>query len=182
MNKGKILPLVYYPDKRLRQICEPAELGDLKDNFDILDASLKEYQGLGLAAPQLGIMKAMFVVDHDYIVNRYYKNDPNKPALLGKFLYIANPEIIEKSSELQEIDDGCLSLPGAFSITKRHQKIKIKYLGYDGEEQVLEAYGMLAACIQHEFDHTIGKLFIDYLSPLKREFVLKKVQKYLSRL
>jgi peptide deformylase len=183
MSEAKALPLVYYPDKRLRQISEQAKPEELKHIFDQLIATCRKHQSLGVAAVQVGIMKAMFVVDHDYIVQRYFADQPNKPKLLNKLLCIANPVFLEKSSEMQEIDDGCLSLPGrAFAKTHRAARIKIKYLDYDGQEQILEAEGLLAGCIQHEYDHTIGKLFIDYLSPLKREMVIKKVEKYLKQL
>jgi peptide deformylase len=184
MIDNNILELVIYPDERLRQISEQVIKVDdeIRRNFDQLAAGVKHYKGIGLAGVQIGIMKDIFVVDHDYIVENYDKDIEPRRELIGGLLYMANAEIIEKSDELYEVDDGCLSIPGVWAKVKRSKSIKVKYLGYDGKEQIMEAYGLLAFCIQHEHDHTKGRLFIDYLSTLKRQMTIKKMEKYLKHL
>lgn len=184
MVTDNILELVVYPDVRLRQVAERVHGVDdeIRRNFDQLAVGMKHYQGIGLAGVQLGIMKNIFVVDHDYIVANYDKDLETGRQPMNALLYMANAEIIEKSDELYEVDDGCLSLPGVWAKVRRSKSIKVKYLDYNGKEQLMEAHGLLAFCIQHEYDHTQGRLFIDYFSPLRRQFLIKKMEKYIKHL
>jgi peptide deformylase len=181
---NNILELVIYPDKRLKQVSERVSGVDeeIRKNFDQLTAGMKHYRGIGLAGVQVGIMKDIFVVDHDYIIENHDKDLEPRRQPMGKLLCMANAEIIEKSDELFEVEDGCLSIPGVWAKLKRPKSIKVKYLDYDGKEQLMEAHGLLAFCIQHEHDHTQGRLFIDYFSPLKRQMLVKKMEKYLKHL
>lgn len=173
--------VVLYPDARLRQVSAnvPSVDSAIRADFDLLAKCLVKLQGLGLAGVQIGIMKKLFVVDQAYVFQR-----SNNPAIkpTGKLLYFANAEIIEKSNEMIQLPDGCISIPSVFSKTSRHANITVKYLDYDNKEQILEADGLLGFCIQHEIDHTNGKLFFDLLSTFKRKLLLDQYAKYLKRL
>ncbi|MGD8812600.1 MAG: peptide deformylase, partial [Thioalkalispiraceae bacterium] len=118
--------------------------------------------GIGLAATQVNVHKRIIVID--------VSDEKNQPLVL------INPEILEKDGE-QEFDEGCLSVPGIYETVHRAQQIKIRALDRDGESFEMEANGLLAVCIQHEMDHLQGKLFVDYLSQLKRQRIRKKLQK-----
>jgi peptide deformylase len=121
--------------------------------------------GIGLAAIQIGVPKRVIVLD---ISKSEEKKNP---------LYFVNPEIISNSNTDASYEEGCLSVPGQFAEISRPDKCKIKFLNYAGEEKVLETEGLLATCIQHEMDHLEGILFIDYLSKLKKDMIVKKLSK-----
>ena len=180
-NKAKLsLPnIVVYPDVRLRQISAKVERVDdkIRADFDMLAKCMYHYNGLGIAGVQVGIMKKLFCVDQDYISR---KTGEATLAPVGEPLYFANAEIIEKSSELILMPDGCISVPNVFAKTQRHAKVIVKYLDYNNQEQVIHASGLLGFCIQHETDHTNGKLFFDLLSPLKRKLLLDQYAKILK--
>jgi peptide deformylase len=118
-----------------------------------------------LAAIQVGILKRIVVVDTS-------KDDENKNPL-----FLVNPEIIHKSKETSVYEEGCLSLPGQFAEIERPAECRVKYIDYEGKANNLEATGLLATCIQHEVDHLNGILFIDYLSKLKKDMIIKKLVK-----
>ena len=121
--------------------------------------------GIGLAAIQIGVPKRVIVID---ISKEDNKKEP---------MFFANPEITWKSKINTTYEEGCLSVPGQFAEIDRPDRCKVKYLNYDGKEQILNAEGLLATCIQHEIDHLEGILFIDYLSKLKRSMITKKLSK-----
>ena len=159
------LTILEYPDPRLRTKAAPvervgAELGQVIDDmFETMYAA----PGIGLAATQVDYHKRVVVMD--------VSEDRSKP------LVFINPEIIERSGAL-EIEEGCLSVPGVFDTpTVRSEKIRVRALGRDGKPFELEASGLLAICIQHELDHLDGKLFVDYLSELKRNRIRRKLEK-----
>jgi peptide deformylase len=159
------LTILEYPDPRLRTKAAPiervdAELGQVIDDmFETMYAA----PGIGLAATQVDYHKRLVVMD--------VSEDKTKPLVL------INPEIIERSGTL-EIEEGCLSVPGVFDTpTARSEKIRVRALGRDGKPFELEAEGLLAICVQHELDHLDGKLFVDYLSELKRNRIRKKLEK-----
>lgn len=175
-NKTNLRPLVLFPDKRL-MIKTPLVEKITKveqQEFNELDLAMHEYEGIGLAGPQIGIMKQMFVVNYDHIIAREQDSEA-KP--LGHALFMADLQILETSSEVQENNEGCLSLPGITAFVKRPSSIKVSYLDFDGERKTLQAKGLLAACILHENDHVNGKLILDYQSRLKREMLEKKILK-----
>ena len=120
--------------------------------------------GIGLAAVQIGILKRVIVID----LSKDEKKNP---------LFIVNPEIIFKSKELVSYEEGCLSIPNQFAEIKRPSSCKISFLDYNGEKKEMSAEGLLATCIQHEIDHLNGILFIDHLSKLKKDLILKKTKK-----
>lgn len=178
-NKLYLPNVVVYPDIRLRQLSAKVERVDdeIRADFNILAKCMYHYNGLGIAGVQVGIMKKLFCVDQDYIIRK--AGDPTL-APVGQPLYFANAEIIEKSPELILMPDGCISVPSVFSKTQRHAKITVKYLDYNDNEQILHASGLLGFCIQHEIDHTNGKLFFDLLSPLKKKLLLDQYAKILK--
>lgn len=175
----KLQPLVFYPDRRLMVKTDAVNgVGEQeRKEFNELELAMHEYDGIGLAGPQIGIMKQMFVVNHDHIVLR--RSESNRP-LLGHTLFMANTVIIERSEQTQENQEGCLSLPGIVADVTRSNYIKASYLDYHGEAKVIEADGLLAACILHEHDHTHGRLILDYQSRLKRNMLERRIAKTLK--
>lgn len=159
-----LLPILEFPDERLRTIAQPVEAVDdeIRSILDNMLETMYEAPGIGLAATQVNIHKRMIVIDVSE-----EKNDP---------LYLINPEII-KLEGIEEMDEGCLSVPGVYETVQRADKVTIKALGYDGKPFEMQADELLAVCIQHEIDHLDGKLFVDYLSPLKRNRIKKKLEK-----
>ena len=159
-----ILTILEFPDERLRKKAKPVETVDagtrrlIDDMFETMYAA----PGIGLAATQVNVQQRILVLD--------ISEEKNSPQAF------INPELIMKTGE-EESDEGCLSVPGVFEKVKRAEKIRVKALDRDGQPLELEADGLLAVCIQHEMDHLDGKLFVDYLSPLKRQLARKKVKK-----
>ena len=138
---------------------------DIRKLMDNMLETMYQAPGIGLAAPQVGILKKVIVIDLS-------KNDePKKP------LFIVNPKIIWKSEELSSREEGCLSIPGHFAEVVRPKKCKLQYLDYNGKKQEVEADDLLSTCIQHEVDHCDGVLFIDYLSKLKKDMIIKRLIK-----
>ena len=121
--------------------------------------------GIGLAAIQIGVPKNLVVID---LLTKEKKKDP---------MFFVNPKILKKSSKLSKYEEGCLSIPNLFAEVRRPSECEIEYLDYEGNKKSLKATGLLATCIQHEIDHLKGILFIDYLSKLKRDIILKKLSK-----
>lgn len=162
-----VLEILKEPDPILRKKSNEVSKVD-KDIRVLMDNMLETmYQapGIGLAAPQVGILKKVIVID-------LAKDDePKKP------LFIVNPKIIWKSDELSSREEGCLSIPGYFAEVVRPTKCKFQYLDYDGKQQEIEADDLLSTCIQHEVDHCDGVLFIDYLSKIKKDMIIKKLIK-----
>ena len=154
------------PDPFLRQ--KSSEVDKVDDEIrklmdDMLD-TMYEAPGIGLAAIQVGIPKRVIVID----ISKEEKKIP---------LYFVNPKIIVRSKNNSTYEEGCLSVPGQFAEIDRPDRCHINYLDYNGKQQELKAEGLLATCIQHEMDHLEGILFIDYLSKLKKSFIVKKLSK-----
>ena len=156
------------PNKLLRQISQPVEkVGELERELmnDMLE-TMYSAKGIGLAAIQIGVPKRIIVID--------LSKEENKKLPM----YFVNPLITEKNNEKTTYEEGCLSVPNQFAEIDRPSKCKVEYLDFDGNKQILQAEGLLATCIQHEIDHLEGILFIDYLSKLKKAFILKKLSKH----
>lgn len=179
-----IVPIRIIPDPVLRQKAEPVAVVDdavraLMD--DMLD-TMYDAPGIGLAAPQIGVLKRIVVLD---VSHREVEADPEtgeKPLSVDrKPLFIANPEIVWSSEETKTYDEGCLSIPDYYEEVERPARVRVRYLDRDGTEQMMEADGILAVCIQHEIDHLDGVLFIDHLSKLKRDRVTRKFAKQAKR-
>ena len=163
-----MLPVMEHPDTVLRQKCETVseitpEILKLLD--DMLETMYDE-EGIGLAAPQINVTKRIFVMD--------VEQKEGKP---GNPLKIINPEIITKSENLTVLDEGCLSLPGMRVDVARPDEVTLRYMDEKGDTQELHATDLMAKCIQHEIDHLNGILIFDYLSPLKRNMVLRRYSK-----
>lgn len=159
-----ILTILEFPDERLRKKAVMVQAVDIKIKKLVDDMLETMYQakGIGLAATQVNIHQRIVVID--------ISEEKDKP------LCLINPEIIEKEG-IEESEEGCLSVPGFFEKVKRAEKIKVKALDKEGKPFELEADDLLAVCIQHELDHLEGKLFVDYISSLKRERIKKKLDK-----
>ena len=159
--------IIIEPDPILRKKSESLYQVN-NDTRKLLDDMLKTMYaapGIGLAAVQIGILKRIIVID---ISKKEEKKNP---------IFLINPEIIFQSKETSTYEEGCLSLPGHFAEIERPAKCKIKYIDYYGKKAELEAEGLLSTCIQHEIDHLNGILFIDYLSKLKKDMIIKKLKK-----
>ena len=169
MSKRKI---VIEPEPILRQKSENLEKVDdeLRRLLDDMLETMYSAPGIGLAAVQIGILKRLVVID---ISKDKEKKNP---------LFLINPEIISKSKNTSIYEEGCLSLPGHFAEIERPAECQIKYIGYDGKKKEIKANGLLSTCIQHEIDHLDGILFIDYLSKLKKDMILKKLVKHKKEL
>ena len=159
--------IIIEPDPILRKKCEPLEKVDT-DTRKLMDDMLETMYaapGIGLAAVQIGILKRLVVID---ISRDEEKKNP---------IFLINPEIINQSKQISVYEEGCLSIPGQFAEIERPAECTLKYIDYNGKEKELKADGLLATCIQHEVDHLNGILFIDYLSKLKKDMIIKKLVK-----
>jgi peptide deformylase len=154
---------------------------DIQQLMDDMLETLYAAPGIGLAAIQVGIAKRVIVMDISRSRNDIGRDkddiNKNENKETKKPLYFVNPEIIWKSEDKFTYEEGCLSLPNQFAEIDRSKQCHIKYLDYNGHPQELRANGLLATCIQHEIDHLEGILFIDYLSKLKKEMIIKKLSK-----
>ena len=165
MSKRKI---VIEPDPILRKKSSLIENVDdqVRRLMDDMLLTMYEAPGIGLAAVQVGILKRVIVIDIS-------KDDQKK-----KPMFFVNPKITHKSKKTSVYEEGCLSLPGHFAEIERPSECHVNYIDYNGREKELKADGLLATCLQHEIDHLNGILFIDYLSKLKKDMIIKKLIKH----
>ncbi len=166
-NAMTIKPLIILPDPLLRQVSKPIERvdADLKRLADDMLETMYDAPGIGLAAIQIGVPRRMLVID----VSR--EGEEKQP------LVFVNPEVVASSDERSVYEEGCLSIPDYYAEVERPATVTVKYLDRDGKEQTVQADGLLATCLQHEIDHLNGVLFIDHISRLKRDMVIKKFTK-----
>ena len=164
MNKKILIE----PDPILRKKCEPLDKVDdsIRKLMNDMLETMYAAPGIGLAAIQIGVLKRLVVID---ISKENEKKNP---------LFFVNPEIVYKSNQTSVYEEGCLSLPGQFAEIERPSECTLNYIDYDGKKKELKAKGLLATCIQHEVDHLNGILFIDYLSKLKKDMIIKKLVKH----
>lgn len=160
-----ILNILEFPDPRLRTIAKPVDVvdDDLRALIDDMFETMYAAPGIGLAATQVNVHKRLVVID--------LSEDKSEP------LVFINPEFEYLTDQVEQYQEGCLSVPGFYENVDRPQKVRIKALGRDGQPFEMVAEGLLAVCIQHECDHLNGKLFVDYLSNLKRDRIRKKLEK-----
>ena len=180
----KVLPLVLYPDPLLKQLSKPVEKVDdaLRNFMKDMVSTMYASSGIGLAAVQVGVLKRVLVMDVDYEVEDHHHHHDHG-SCGGVHVrnqnprFFVNPEIIESSKNKSSYNEGCLSFPGVRTEIVRPEKVKIKFLDFHGKEQIEEMDEIFATCIQHEIDHLNGITFVDHVSKLKREMVLKKIMK-----
>ena len=165
------LKLYEYPDENLRKKCEKVSIIDdeLRKLLDDMLETMYLDKGCGLAAPQVGISKRIVVID---------PNPSDEDLSARQPMYLVNPEIIWRSDEMISFNEGCLSLPDQRADVERHERIRVRYLDYNGKEQELLADDILSIILQHEIDHLYGILYIDRISRLKRSRILKKLEKF----
>jgi peptide deformylase len=159
--------IIKLPDKRLRPNSEPVKRIDagIRKLVDDLFETMYDAPGIGLAAIQIGVAKRVVTMDLSK------KDEAHKP------LVFINPEVVWKSEEKSKYEEGCLSIPDFYEEVERPAKVKVKYLDLDGNAHEIDASGLFATCLQHEIDHTNGVLFIDHISKLKRDRIVKKFTK-----
>ena len=162
-----LLPIITAPDPRLKTVASRIDAvdDDIRRLMDDMLETLYAAPGVGLAAPQVGISKRVVVVD---VARTGGAPEP---------MQMANPEIIEASSERSTVEEGCLSLPEHFAEVKRPKRVRIRYLDRENEIREQDMDGFLATCIQHEMDHLDGILFVDHISGLKRGMIMRKLTK-----
>jgi len=162
-----LLPILEFPDPRLRTVAAPVDPSaiaspEFQKLLDDMFETMYAAPGIGLAASQVDVHQRFMVID--------VSEEKDRP------LVFINPEITERTGE-QVCQEGCLSVPGIFADVTRADTITVKAIGRDGQSFEMQVDDLLAVCVQHEMDHLLGKLFVDYLSPLKREMVRKKLAK-----
>ena len=158
--------ILIHPDPRLKKVCTP--VADLSDELRSLAKDMLETMydapGIGLAAPQVGVLDRLIVMD-------CIKDGTPEPMVLF------NPEVLVKSDDLNTYEEGCLSIPEQFADVTRPASVRVGWIDMDGNPQERDFEGLWATCVQHEIDHLNGKLFIDYLGPMKRQMMTRKSQK-----
>lgn len=159
--------IITLPDPLLRKVSSPVERVDAETRklWDDMLETMYHAPGIGLAAVQVGVPRRLIVAD------TAREDEPKAP------LFIANPEIIWTSEEVSDYEEGCLSIPDIYDLVTRPSEVKIRYVDREGERREIHAKGLLATCLQHEIDHLNGVLFIDHISRLKRDRIVKKFSK-----
>ncbi len=160
-----LLPILRYPDTRLHKVAQPVAAVDDRIRQLVADMLETMYaaQGIGLAATQVDVHERVIVID--------ISDDRDQPLVL------INPELVARSDEMKLGEEGCLSVPQFYDEVPRHARVTVRALDRDGVSRDIEAEGLLSVCIQHEMDHLRGKVFVEYLSPLKRDRVRSKMLK-----
>jgi peptide deformylase len=160
-----LLPILCYPDPQLHKVAKPVATVDARIQVLIADMleTMYESKGIGLAATQVNVHERLVVID--------ISEERNQPLVL------INPEITWKSDSTHLNEEGCLSVPGIYDGVIRHDAVHVHALDATGTRRKIEADGILAVCVQHELDHLLGKVFVEYLSPLKRNRIKTKMQK-----
>lgn len=160
-----LLPILKYPDVRLNKVAKPVAAVDerIRRLVDDMLETMYQAEGVGLAATQVDVHERVIVMDTS--------EARDKPLVL------INPELIARSEELAVAEEGCLSVPATYDKVPRHARVTVRALGRDGQSFELEAEGLTSVCIQHEMDHLLGKVFVEYLSPLKRDRIRSRMLK-----
>ncbi len=160
-----LLNILQYPDPKLHKVAKPVVAVDARIKTLVADMfeTMYDAKGIGLAASQVDVHERLIVID--------VSEERNEPLVL------INPELVWTSAETHVNEEGCLSVPGIYDGVVRFDAVKVKAQDGDGQSRTLDADGLLAVCIQHEMDHLLGKVFVEYLSPLKRNRIRKKMLK-----
>jgi peptide deformylase len=165
MNSPELLPILCFPDPKLNTVARPVAAVDarIQELIERMFATMYEANGIGLAATQVDVHERLVVIDVS--------------ETRDQRLVLINPEIEWASPETRKGEEGCLSVPGIYDGVERSIAIRVRALDEKGESRLIEAEGMLAVCVQHEMDHLLGKVFVEYLSPLKRNRIKSKLLK-----
>lgn len=160
-------PILIHPDPRLKKPCPAVTSfdGDLRGLADDMLATMYDAPGIGLAAPQIGVMKRLIVMD--------CMKAPEAP----RPMVLVNPQVVWSSDERNTYEEGCLSIPEQYAEVTRPAEVRVRWMALDGSVQEEHFAGLWATCVQHEIDHLDGKLFIDYLGPIKRQLITRKMEK-----
>ncbi len=160
-----LLPILVYPDPRLQTVAKPVPAVDARIRALVADMleTMYDANGIGLAATQIDVHEQVIVID--------VSEERNQPLVL------VNPQIVQASADKVTGDEGCLSVPGIYDGVERSRAVTVRALDQDGQSRDIEAEGLLAVCLQHEMDHLAGKVFVEYLSPLKRTRIKNKMLK-----
>jgi peptide deformylase len=174
-----VLPIVEIPDPRLRLMCEPVATIDDEVRQLVADMTETMYaaHGIGLAAIQVGVARRVVVIDLQERESEEPVAEGEKPEAVRNPRAYINPEILSVSDELSRYQEGCLSIPEQYAEVERPARCRVTWLDLEGERQEEEMDGLLATCMQHEIDHLNGVLFIDHITRLKRDMLLKKLAK-----
>ncbi len=165
MNSPSLLPILRYPDPRLHTVAQPVKAVDdrIRSLIERMFETMYDANGIGLAATQVDVHERLIVIDVS--------------EARDERLVLINPEIEWASPEKRKGEEGCLSVPGIYDGVERSIAVRVRALDGNGVERTVDAQGMLAVCIQHEMDHLLGKVFVEYLSPLKRDRIKSKLVK-----
>jgi peptide deformylase len=160
-----LLNILRYPDARLHTVAEPVQSVDarIRTLVDDMLQTMYDAEGIGLAATQVDVHERVIVID--------VSETRDKPVVL------INPQLVATSDEMIAAEEGCLSVPQVYDKVPRHARVTVRALDREGQSTQFDADGLLAVCVQHEMDHLLGKVFVEYLSPLKRERIKSKMQK-----
>ena len=161
-------PILIHPDPRLKTLCRPVAAvdDDIQQLADDMLQTMYAAPGIGLAAPQVGVLSRLIVMD-------CVKDEGATPEPM----VLINPEVVWTSEEMSVYEEGCLSIPDQFADVERPVEVRVRWTGLDGAEHMEQFDGLWATCVQHEIDHLNGKLFIDYLKPLKRQMITRRMVK-----
>ncbi len=175
-----ILPLTISPNPILKQVSKEVEKidADIQNLMNDMLETMYQNKGVGLAGVQVGVLKRILVIDVDYELGKCDEGECSEDHVTNKNpIFMVNPKITKSSKELTTFFEGCLSFPEIRAQIKRPKKVEVEYLDFNGKKQTIKADELLATCVQHEIDHLNGITFVDYLSKIKREMLLKKMHK-----
>ena len=163
-----IRPILIHPDPRLKKLCDPVTeiTSDLRKLAEDMLETMYDAPGVGLAAPQVGVTRRLIVMDCI-----------KAPGEVAQPVILFNPKILWSSDELTTYEEGCLSIPDHYADVQRPDRVRVGFTDHTGTEREEDYAGLWATCVQHEIDHLNGKLFIDYLGPLKRQMITRKMEK-----
>ena len=161
-------PILIHPDPRLKKVCEPIAriTPEIEALADDMLATMYDAPGIGLAAPQVGVLKRLFVVDAS-----------REPELEPRAIVMVNPELDWSSDETSAYEEGCLSVPDQYAEVTRPAQVRMRWTGLDGKEHSDEFDGLWAICVQHELDHLNGVMFLDHISAIKRQMITRRMVK-----
>jgi len=180
-----IREILIYPDKVLETVAKVVEdptSDEIKALVQDMAETMYDAPGVGLAAPQIGVSLRLVITDTEWRSGRYEDEDTGKEVEPERNLKVwINPEILWRSDEMQTYEEGCLSVPEIYEEVERPAAVRLRWFDLDGKEHDKAFEGFEAVALQHEFDHLDGKLFVDYLSPLKRKMIRKKLIKFYKK-